>query len=112
MASADWPVLAEYFSARATETEAAHKALMARLRLYSGWAPAPTQEVKVENPLLKQQQQQPKRRRTKSPRKFLRRSSKPCDHCHEHHRRCDTPDGTSTKACKECTDQKVTCSFV
>ena len=77
----DWSVLAEYFSARADETEAAHKAMMTRLRLYSGRRATGVQQKAV-------------RKRKKTPEKAVRRSAKPCDNCHKRHRRCETPDGS------------------
>ena len=99
----DWSVLAEYFSARADETEAAHKAMMTRLRLYTGLqSTVVVQEV----------QQQPARKRKKTDAKVIRRSGRPCDNCHNRHRRCETSDGSKTQACRECVHQKLTCSFV
>ena len=95
----DWTVLAEYFAARADETEAAHKAMMTKLRLYTG-----LQSTAVQG--------KPVRKRKKTAEKVIRRSGRPCDNCHSRHRRCETPDGSKTQACRDCVRLKLTCSFV
>ncbi len=98
----DWSTLAEYLSARADETEAAHKAMMTRLRLYSGRrAPSATGV----------QQQKAVRKRKKPSGEVVRRSAKSCDNCHNRHRRCETPDGSREQACRECIRLKIACSF-